>query len=293
LDLGQSVRPLNDEFANRLTLTGSGGTAAGTSVNATKEGGEPNIAGNAGGASVWWRWTAPAAGQVSLNTHGSGFNTLLAAYTGSDLSALSLVAANNDDGSAGGTSGVLFEAQPAQEYVIAVDGQGGASGSITINWSLNTGAAADLTLQLSGPASTSAGAPATYIATVQNSGPQTATDVRVSEALPSGLQFQSASPSCAFSSGSVVCSIASLAAGAMTTVQWSAIASQAGAFQSTASVSSDVPDPVTTNNSATVTTSITSNGDADAPLPVWSTLLLASLLLVSALRRLKGRTLDR
>src|SRR2546425_3684733 len=43
----------------------------------TKESGEPNHAGNAGGSSIWYRWTAPTADPVTIDTVGSAFNTLL------------------------------------------------------------------------------------------------------------------------------------------------------------------------------------------------------------------------
>ena len=49
---------LNDDFAQATTLAGTGGAATGNNQNATKQVGEPSIAGNGGGGSVWWQWTA-------------------------------------------------------------------------------------------------------------------------------------------------------------------------------------------------------------------------------------------
>jgi len=46
-------------------------------VNATKEPGEPAHAGNDGGASIWYSWTAPSTGNVTITTEGSSFDTLL------------------------------------------------------------------------------------------------------------------------------------------------------------------------------------------------------------------------
>ena len=80
--------PANDNFANSITLTGSSTSAGGSNALATKETGEPNHGGNAGGKSVWWSWTAPAAGNVTINTNGSNFSTLLGVYTGSSVDAL-------------------------------------------------------------------------------------------------------------------------------------------------------------------------------------------------------------
>jgi hypothetical protein len=73
---------------------------------------------------------------VQVNTHGSSFDTLLAVYTGSSVSGLTQVAANDDDGSPNFTSGLTFTAQAGIEYQIAVDGFSGASGSIVLNWAL-------------------------------------------------------------------------------------------------------------------------------------------------------------
>ena len=45
--------PANDNFSAAQTISGGQGTTNGTNIRATKETGEPNHAGNAGGASVW------------------------------------------------------------------------------------------------------------------------------------------------------------------------------------------------------------------------------------------------
>src|SRR4051794_2910328 len=60
--------PGNDAFASAQILSGSGATASGTNVLATKEAGEPNHNGNAGGASVWYSWTAPANIAATVDT---------------------------------------------------------------------------------------------------------------------------------------------------------------------------------------------------------------------------------
>ena len=84
--------PVNDNFAGATLITGSSASVSGTNVNATKETGEPNHAGNAGGKSVWWTWTAPASGNVVIDTIGSTFDTLLGVYTGTAVNALTQVA---------------------------------------------------------------------------------------------------------------------------------------------------------------------------------------------------------
>src|SRR5207247_5707942 len=48
------VAPSNDAFAAAQAIAGTSGTVAGSTVDASKQTGEPNHAGNAGGASVWY-----------------------------------------------------------------------------------------------------------------------------------------------------------------------------------------------------------------------------------------------
>ena len=79
---GTITRPPNDNFANSTAISGSVITKTGTNVNATKESGEPNHAGNTGGKSVWWSWTAPGSGRVTITTAGSAFDTILGVYKG-------------------------------------------------------------------------------------------------------------------------------------------------------------------------------------------------------------------
>jgi subtilisin family serine protease len=138
------IGPANDNFANAQVISGNSGTVTGSNVGATKEPGEPNHAGNAGGASVWYRWTPSTSGSATIDTIGSNFDTLLAVYIGSAVNSLTLIASNDDIGGGNLQSRVAFAATAGTTYSIAVDGYGGATGNITLNWSLtsctNTGA---------------------------------------------------------------------------------------------------------------------------------------------------------
>lgn len=128
--------PANDAFASAATLGGLTGSATGWNLNAGKEASEPEHAGNAGGKSVWWQWTAPADGRLALDTHGSGFDTLLGVYTGAGVSALTAVAANDNDGGAGNSSGLSADVLAGTTYRVAVDGKAAASGAVSLGWSL-------------------------------------------------------------------------------------------------------------------------------------------------------------
>jgi phospholipase/lecithinase/hemolysin len=136
--------PVNDNFANRITLQGTSATASGTNARATRESGEPRHAGNAGGKSVWWTWTAPASGTVTVDTMGSNFDTLLGVYTGSSVSGLTTVASNDDAGGGTTASKLSFAATAGKQYQIAIDGYGGVAGSITLHVNLPTVATASV-----------------------------------------------------------------------------------------------------------------------------------------------------
>ena len=129
-----TVEVAMDDFSPRVSITGASGRSTGGNVGAGIEDGEPNHAGNSGGASVWWTWTAPAAGPVIFDTRGSDFDTLLAIYTGNSINDLTVVASNDDMDDWLLQSVVRFSAQQGQTYHIAVDGYSGATGAIVLNW---------------------------------------------------------------------------------------------------------------------------------------------------------------
>ncbi len=125
----------NNLFVNRQQIKGALVNVSGSNVGATREAGEPNIEGVSGGKSVWWTWTAPVAGRVTISTAGSSFDTTLGVYRGSSVSGLTRVASNDDvnfDASVF-TSKVSFIAVVGQTYQIAVDGYDGDAGVIRLS----------------------------------------------------------------------------------------------------------------------------------------------------------------
>jgi hypothetical protein len=140
--LSEQPPQVADLFEQRVNLVIAPGPpvyASGYSTNATKEPGEPDHAGRFGGKSVWFKWTAPASGIATFNTYGSTFDTVLAVYTGTKVTNLVEVAANDDDDNNGLSptnrffaSEVRFNATGGTEYAIAVDGFGGVGGHVVL-----------------------------------------------------------------------------------------------------------------------------------------------------------------
>ncbi len=121
----------NNNFADRIILTGNTISTTGSNVGATGEIGEINHAGLSGTLnSVWWSWSATANGTVTINTAGSTFDTTLGVYTGNSVSTLTEVASNDDYLNL--QSAVTFQAISGTTYQIAVDGYNSLTGSINL-----------------------------------------------------------------------------------------------------------------------------------------------------------------
>ncbi len=115
--------PPNDNFADALVVPYAVASVVANSECATREPDEPPILSGLdelGQFSVWFRWTAPANGNVTFDTEDSNFPPLLCLYSGGELSTLTLIA---DD--------VMFDFLPKSitasvtagtTYAIVVDG---------------------------------------------------------------------------------------------------------------------------------------------------------------------------
>ena len=125
-----------DDFAAAGILYTTNGLGRGTNCGATKQAGEPTHAGKGSVTnSVWITWWAPANGIATFSTLGSDFDTVLAVYRGTNVNALTKVAA--DDDSAGfHCSKVSFNALAGSYYRIAVAGVGNTCGNIILSWDL-------------------------------------------------------------------------------------------------------------------------------------------------------------
>jgi methionine-rich copper-binding protein CopC len=125
---GASV--LNDNFANRIVLSGVPVSTSGSNIGATGEVDEPTQSETT--ESVWWSWTAPSSGTFVVDTKGSNFDTYLSIFNGSALNNLSLIA-SDDDGGENTTSLISLNATAGTTYQIAVDGFSSNTGSIQLN----------------------------------------------------------------------------------------------------------------------------------------------------------------
>ncbi len=121
----------NDAFAAARALSGTADSDSGSNTLASSEPGEPAHDGTAATRSLWWTWTAPASGLLTLDTNGSSFDTLLAVYTGSALASLTLQASDDDSGD-GSQSRLDLVVAAGTTYRIAVDGFEAATGSVVL-----------------------------------------------------------------------------------------------------------------------------------------------------------------
>ena len=105
---------------------------------ATRETGEPEHAGNEGGGSVWWVFTAPYDGLLNVRTVNTGFDTVMGAYVGTRVNKLRLVTSNDDDPALAklednpGYSRITQALKKGMTLMVAADGFGDMRGELAI-----------------------------------------------------------------------------------------------------------------------------------------------------------------
>ncbi len=109
----------SDDFADASPLDGTLVVTQGDNTGTTTEGGEPVHAGITNAHTLWWAWTAPKTGKVTISTAGSAIDTVLAVYTGDILGTLTPVVGNDDVGRSL-QAAVKFFAVAGETYKIAV-----------------------------------------------------------------------------------------------------------------------------------------------------------------------------
>lgn len=105
--------PLNDDFVARPNLTGRKVRFLADFVLASAEPGEPASTTGNHGHSLWWNWTAPAAGPVTIRATAADNPTRISVNTGETLDELRVVAE--------GTHSLRFTASAGQKVVLTLD----------------------------------------------------------------------------------------------------------------------------------------------------------------------------
>ena len=127
--------PQNDNFADATPIAADGATLSGTNIGATAEPGEPAASGDVN--SVWYSWTAPASGRVTVHLcdHAT-FDTWLGVYSGTAVASLTSIGTDDDDPvfclPAGSSSRVTFAATSGVTYHFVIDGYMSRSGNFSI-----------------------------------------------------------------------------------------------------------------------------------------------------------------
>jgi hypothetical protein len=124
--------PANDNFVNRIVLTGSNVATNGNNAGASWESGEPpDDYGGYGDKSVWFTWTVPANGPYTVSVSTSAvYYPILSLYIGTQLSSLSTVA--NRIGTSYYAS-YAFTGAAGQDYQIEIDDYYGVGGPYTLS----------------------------------------------------------------------------------------------------------------------------------------------------------------
>jgi len=133
-----TIPETNTNFQNRASFNPLLGPISDSNDLATVQRGAPLPDGVPVGNSIWFTWTPNFTGTATLTTQGSDFDTVMAVYTGTALSSLKAVAADDDSGGFL-TSLVTLNVTAGTAYQIAVDGHQGASGRVVLGFPAGTG----------------------------------------------------------------------------------------------------------------------------------------------------------
>jgi len=149
-------------------------------------------------------------------------------------------------------------------YAVDAYGSFSPTNSVTFDYKTNAPVSADLSLSASAvPEPVGVGSNLVYSLTVSNAGPATATGVVVSNQIPAGVNFISATGGATPTNGVLLLNLGSLDTGSNVTAQIVVQPTSAGLLTNLFQVFANEYDPVLTNNSATVVTMITGGATID------------------------------
>ena len=117
--LSASVRPLNDDYAGRTRINSAEVELSPVMEGATLQSGEPSHPGNPTSGTIWYAWTPGRSTSSFIEVRGGDNVAMVAIYTGSSLTNLSLVASNYSPTS-GYAKKVEFTANSSTTYLVAV-----------------------------------------------------------------------------------------------------------------------------------------------------------------------------
>jgi uncharacterized repeat protein (TIGR01451 family) len=159
-------------------------------------------------------------------------------------------------------AGALLDGGPAATSLINIGAGTGTQGRVTYQVRNGAVQSADLSLGMTGtPSPVAAGSNETYTLTASNAGPDTATNVTISDTLPTNATLMSATPSqgaACTGTAPLTCNLGSVAstASATVTIVVTVNAGATGTVVNSASVTADQLDSDTGNNAANLTTTI-------------------------------------
>ncbi len=163
----------------------------------------------------------------------------------------------------------LADANFTSSLALSADGSSGFIGSPNTAYAVATSSSDLLALTLaSAPAGVTVGQSITYSLTVTNNSASAATNVKLIDTLPAGVNFTStaaAGGNCNDSGATVTCTLASLAAQANWQPSITVIATAAGTPIDTAMVSADQADPFSADNSASAANTVSAATPPPAP----------------------------
>jgi hypothetical protein len=138
--------PQNDDFDQASVIDSAPFMILADNSEATMQAGEPNPTGSTNGKSLWWRWTAPVTGSVTVAVN-DYYYALLGIYTGDVFSNLTEVASAAVDSWPAPISASL-DVIGGQIYFIAVDASGGQAGLFQLTMDMTAVAAPNIGRQL-------------------------------------------------------------------------------------------------------------------------------------------------
>jgi hypothetical protein len=120
--------PANDQFVQRTPVVTNRASEPFYTYAATRQTGEPNHGAASGGGSVWFTWTAPSDGTLTLQLSNLNFVAVLGVYTGSVVNALTKITNSTSP-----SVPMRISARNGVAYQFAIDGNGGSVGGGVLN----------------------------------------------------------------------------------------------------------------------------------------------------------------